>query len=132
MAKYRPTSVIVPYVVVLSVRVVVMLIELVNLHTLLLVRLIVLQISVNHLNSLPLIHILLIPAHLRSVLLVVIAIFPVNVSCVSVTSSSFFNSANSHDIASKLIVGRDRINVLTKPGDYYLQYFFSQHYFGSF
>ena len=66
----------------------------------------------------------MIPAHLRSVLLVVIAIFTVNVSCVSVTSSSFFNSANSHDIASKLIVGRDRINVLTKPGNYHLSSIF--------
>ena len=40
-------------------------------------------ISVNLLNSLPLIHILLIPVHLRSLLLVY-AIFTVNVSCVKV------------------------------------------------
>ena len=77
------TSVIVLYVAVLSVRVLVMLIELANQYTLLLVPLIVLQISVNHLNSLPLIHILLIPVNLRSVLLVIV-IFTVNVSCVKV------------------------------------------------
>ena len=35
-------------------------------------------------------------------------------------SLSFVNSANSHDIANKLIVGRDRVNVLTKPGNYYI------------
>ena len=33
----------------------------------------------------------------------------------SVISSSFVNSANSHDIANKFIVGRDRINVLANP-----------------
>ena len=38
----------------------------------------------------------------------------------SVISSSFFNSTNSHDIASKLVESRDRINVLTKPGNYYI------------
>ena len=38
----------------------------------------------------------------------------------SVTSSSFVNSANSHDIANKRIVGRYRINVLTEPGNYYI------------
>ena len=38
----------------------------------------------------------------------------------SLISSSFVNSANSHDIANKLIVGRDRINVSTKPGNYYI------------
>ena len=27
---------------------------------------------------------------------------------------------NSHDIANKLIAGRDRINVLIKPGNYYI------------
>ena len=51
---------------VLSVRVVVMLIELVNLYILLLVHLIVLKISVSLLNSFPVIHILLIPVHPRS------------------------------------------------------------------
>ena len=38
----------------------------------------------------------------------------------SVISSSFVNSANSHDIANKLIMGRHRVNVLTKPGNYYI------------
>ena len=42
----------------------------------------------------------------------------------SVISSSFFNSANSHDIANKHIVGRNRINALTKPGNYYLSSIF--------
>ena len=51
----------------------------------------------------------------------------------TVINSSFFNSANSHDIASKFIVGRDRINILAKPGVIiYLQYFLYQYYFGSF
>ena len=77
------TPVIVLHIVILSVRVVVRLIELVNLNTLLLVHLIVLQISVSLLNSLPVIDILLIPVHLHLVLLV-IAIFTVNVSCVKV------------------------------------------------
>ena len=45
------TSLIVLYIVVLSVWVVTMLIKLWNLHTLLLVRLIMLQIPVNHLKS---------------------------------------------------------------------------------
>ena len=36
----------------------------------------------------------------------------------------FFNSSNSHDIASKLIVARDRINVLTMPRNYYLSSIF--------
>ena len=40
--------------------------------------------------------------------------------CKNVISSSFVNSANSHDIANKLIVGRDRINALTKPGNHYI------------
>ena len=34
--------------------------------------------------------------------------------------SSFVNSANSHGIAHKLIVGRERINVLTKPKNSYI------------
>ena len=38
----------------------------------------------------------------------------------SVINSSFVNSANSHDIANKIIVGRDRVNVLTKLGNYYI------------
>ena len=38
----------------------------------------------------------------------------------SVISSSFVNCANSHDIANKFIVGRGRVNVLTKPGNYYM------------
>ena len=51
----------------------------------------------------------------------------------SAISSLFANSANSHDIANKHIVGRDRVNVLTKPGNYYISLaFFYQHYFGSF
>ena len=40
--------------------------------------------------------------------------------CKSVISSSFVNNANNHDIANKFIVGRNRINVLTKPGNYYI------------
>ena len=36
----------------------------------------------------------------------------------SVTSSSFVNSANNDDISNKFVVGRDGINVLTKPGNY--------------
>ena len=51
----------------------------------------------------------------------------------SVISSSLVNSADSHDIASKLIVGRDIINVSTKPGNYYMSsVFFYRYYFGSF
>ena len=37
-----------------------------------------------------------------------------------VIRSSLVNSTNSHDITSKLIVGRDNINVITKPGNYYI------------
>ena len=37
----------------------------------------------------------------------------------SVIISSFVNSANSHYIANKLVVGRDK-NVSTNPGDYYI------------
>ena len=78
-ARFSPVpSIAVP--VILSVRVVVMLIELVNLNTLLLVHLIVLQISVSLLNSLLVIHFLLVPVHLHSVLFIVI--FTVNVSFV--------------------------------------------------
>ena len=40
--------------------------------------------------------------------------------CESVISLSFVNSAISHDIANTLIVGRDRINVSTKPENYYI------------
>ena len=74
------------YVVILSVRVVVMLLESVNLYTLLLVHLIVLQISVTLLNSLSVNEILLISVHLCSVLLVIL-IFTVifNVSCINVS-----------------------------------------------
>ena len=77
------TSVIVLYVAILSVRVVIMLIDLVKLHTLLLVHVIVLEISVNLLNSFALTHIFLIPIHLRSVLLAIV-IFTVNVICIRV------------------------------------------------
>ena len=42
----------------------------------------------------------------------------------SVISSSFVNSANGYDTANKLIVGRDRVNVLTKPGNYYISLVF--------
>ena len=42
----------------------------------------------------------------------------------SVINPSFVNSANSHDIARKLIVCRGRINVLTKPGNYYISSIF--------
>ena len=42
----------------------------------------------------------------------------------TVINSSFFNSANSHYIASKPIAGRDRINVLNKPGNYYISSIF--------
>ena len=64
------------------------------------------------LNSLPLIHIILIPVHY------VPSLSHRNIHCKrklrkSVISSSFFNSANSHDIASKLIMDRDKSNVLT-------------------
>ena len=38
----------------------------------------------------------------------------------SVISSSFVNSANNDQISNKFIVGRDRINVLTKLGNYYI------------
>ena len=38
----------------------------------------------------------------------------------SVMSSSFVNSANNDHISNKFIVGRDRNNVLTKPGNYYI------------
>ena len=40
--------------------------------------------------------------------------------CESVIGSSFLNNANNHDIANKLIVGRDSISVLTKPGNYHI------------
>ena len=69
------TSAIVLYAVIPSIGVVVMLIELVHL--------IVLQISVSLLNSQPVIHVLLFPVQLHLVLLV-IAVFTVNVSCVKV------------------------------------------------
>ena len=35
-------------------------------------------------------------------------------------SPSSVNSANSHDITNKFIVDRDRIDVLPKPGNYYI------------
>ena len=69
----RKTSVIILYVTILSVRVAVMLIELINMYILFLVHLIVLKISVSLLRSLPVIHILLISVHLRSVLLVIVS-----------------------------------------------------------
>ena len=102
-----------------------MLIELVNLHTLLLVHLMVLQISVNLSNSLPLIYILLIPIHLRSFLVAShLNIHRERKWRESVLSSSFVNSINSHDTANKVIVGRNRIYVLTKPGNYYISSIF--------
>ena len=51
-------------------------------------------------------------------------IFTVSKLRKSVISSSFVNSANSQYIASKLFVGRDRINDLTKPGNYYISSIF--------
>ena len=47
-------------------------------------------------------------------------------------SLPFVKSANSHDIANKSIVCRDRINVFLNLEIMYLQYFLSQHYFVSF
>ena len=38
----------------------------------------------------------------------------------SVISYSFVKSANNDDIFNKFIVGRDKINVLTKPGNFYI------------
>ena len=114
------TSVIVLYVVFLSVRVAAILIELVNLHTLLLVLLIVLQILVNSFKFTP--------TNLHS--------FDSSASTFDVVSHlnihrkrklrkvvvslSFVNSGNSYDIARKRIVMRDRLNVFTKPGNYYI------------
>ena len=42
----------------------------------------------------------------------------------SVISSSFVKSANNHNISNKFIVGRDKINVLTKPRNYYVSSIF--------
>ena len=38
----------------------------------------------------------------------------------SVINSSFVNRANNNGISNKFIAGRDKINVLTKPGNYYI------------
>ena len=43
----------------------------------------------------------------------------------NVTSLSFVNSAKNHDITNKLIEGRDKINVLIKPRNYYIPSVFS-------
>ena len=51
--------------------------------------------------------------------------------CKSVISSSFVKSANNDNI-SKFIVCRDKINVLTKPGNYYIySVFFLSSFIGS-
>ena len=39
-------------------------------------------------------------------------------------SSSFVKSANNDDISNKFIVGRDKINVLSKPGNYFISLVF--------
>ena len=39
-------------------------------------------------------------------------------------SSSFVKSANNDDIPNKFIVGRDKINVLSKPGNYFISLVF--------
>ena len=41
-----------------------------------------------------------------------------------VTSSSFVKSANNGNVSNKIIVGRDKINVLTKSGNYYISLVF--------
>ena len=51
----------------------------------------------------------------------------------SVISSSFVKSANNDDISNKFIVGRDKINVLTKPrNDYVSSIFFLSALFWEF
>ena len=110
------TSVIVPYVVILSVRVVIILLELVNLYILLLVHL-----SVTNIRKSP----KFTPRNSHSVdsstsSFCVVSHRNIHRKRKLRKSSSFVQSAKNDDISNKFIVDRDKINVLRKPGNYYI------------